>query len=185
MRPSLPAPQGPQRVCLPSRFHSRIRYNGERFQEVLSFQIWWILNRSFVDVGWQSTNEPNGTKGPFEWFSKSSFIRSFAITQSVLKISKVAVKFHGIRPPTLNNIADVPSFILRTALSQQTLQFLNDEGLMCTDSTLSLHRLCQIPGNGSVNDSWLPGRFQELLRAPFRFLWSFSFTRIRLNPLSS
>ena len=35
-----------------------------------------------------------------------------------------------------------------------------------------------------VNDFWFPGRLQELLQAPFSFLRSFCFARIRLNPLS-
>ena len=37
----------------------------------------------------------------------------------------------------------------------------------------------------SVNDFWLPRRLQELLHAPLRFLRSFCFTRIRLDPLGS
>ena len=35
-----------------------------------------------------------------------------------------------------------------------------------------------------VNDFGFPGGLQELLQAPFSFLRSFCFVRIRLNPLS-
>ena len=42
----------------------------------------------------------------------------------------------------------------------------------------------EFQGIVSVNDFRLPVRLQELLQASLCFLWSFCFTRIRLNPLS-
>ena len=36
---------------------------------------------------------------PFEWFSKSPFIRSFPTSQEVLDISQIAIAFHWIGPP--------------------------------------------------------------------------------------
>ena len=41
----------------------------------------------------------------------------------------------------------------------------------------------EFQGIGSVNDFRLPIRLQELLQAPFGFLRSFCFARIRLDPL--
>ena len=66
--------------------------------------------------------EPNGDGIWFmKWFAKSLFERCFPIRQPVLNVSQVAVTFHRIRPsnfrPIHNNIADVPSLILRSALS--------------------------------------------------------------------
>ena len=46
---------------------------------------------------------------PFEWFSKSSFIRSFPLCQEVLDISQITTAFHRISPDR-NNTADIPSF---------------------------------------------------------------------------
>ena len=45
--------------------------------------------------------------------------------------------------PDCNNVADVPSFILRTALKESHL-FLNGARLMCNDSTIGLRKLCQL-----------------------------------------
>ena len=58
----------------------------------------------------------------FEWFSKSSFTRSFPVCQEVLNISQMAIGFHRISHhfssnPHCCNSAEVPSFTLRTALS--------------------------------------------------------------------
>ena len=55
-------------------------------------------------------------------FSESSFVRCFPICQEILNISQIAIAFHRISPPffiqaRLQQTADVPSFILRTALS--------------------------------------------------------------------
>ena len=46
-----------------------------------------------------------------------------------------------------------------------------------------LYKPCQIPKIVSVNDFRLPIRLQELLQALLRFLRSFCFARIRLDPL--
>ena len=62
--------------------------------------------------------------------------------------------------------------------------FLNGETLTCNDATIGLHQLCQIPRIVSVNEFWFPDQLQELLQAPFGFLWSFRFARIKLHPLN-
>ena len=54
--------------------------------------------------------------------SETSLIRCLPIRQEILNVSQIAVGFHGIRPPFfvqtwLQQTADVPSLILRTALS--------------------------------------------------------------------
>ena len=51
------------------------------------------------------------------------------------------------------------------------------------DSRKDLHKLCQINGIVSVNDFRIPFGFQELFQAPVRFLRSFCFARVRLDPL--
>ena len=55
--------------------------------------------------------------------------------------------------------------------------------LTYNDSRKDLHRLCQIPRNCQCKWLLVPCRLQELLQAPFGFLRSFCFARIRLDPL--
>ena len=63
----------------------------------------------------------------FKWTSKSSLTRCSPICHEVLNISQIAIAIHRTRPPYFihsNNTADVPSFILRTALS--AIPFVSD-----------------------------------------------------------
>ena len=58
---------------------------------------------------------------PFEWFSKSSFIRCFRVCQEVLDITQIAMAsteadHHLSSSPDCRNTADVPSFTRRTDL---------------------------------------------------------------------
>ena len=82
--------------------------------------------------------------------------------------------------PDCNNTADVPSSVLRTALS--AIPFVSD--LCGVDVQWFQERSSQaFQGIVSVNDFRLPIWLQELVQAPLCFLRSFSFARIRLNPL--
>ena len=69
-------------------------------------------------------------------------------------------------------------------LFQQYHLSLNSEVSTYNDTRIGLHRLCQILGIVNVNEFWFPRRLQELLSALFRFLKSFCFARIGLDPLS-
>ena len=76
--------------------------------------------------------------------------------------------------PDCNSTAEVPSLILRAALS--ATPFVSEQ---CgVDKSFA-----KFQRNVSVNDFRLPIRLQELLQAPLCFLRSFCFARIRLDPL--
>ena len=66
---------------------------------------------------------------PSEWFSKSSFMRSFPICQKVLDISQIVIaSAHNCSSnPDGNSTADVSSFILRTVLL--AISFVSDLGV--------------------------------------------------------
>ena len=52
---------------------------------------WW---------GWLIFDQCSKRKNwPFEWFSKSSFVRCFPICQEVLDLSKIAMAFRRVWPP--------------------------------------------------------------------------------------
>ena len=101
----------------------------------------------------------------FEWFAESPFIRCFPIRQKILYVSSMAATFHGIRAPCFiqidcNSTAEVPSLILRTALSP--IPLVSDRWVLTyNDSRKVLHKLCQILGNVSVNYFGFPSRLQE------------------------
>ena len=147
---------------------------------------WLVLRRDGVILN-QSTKRDNWS---FKKFSKASFIWCLPIRQEILNISQIDKTFHGVCPPFFsrpdcNSTADVPSFTLRTALS--AIPFVCDQ---CGVDRIMIPRkiftgFANFQGIVSVNDFWLPVRLQELLQAPFGFLRSFCFARIRLNPLGS
>ena len=64
MRPSLPTPQCLQPSCHPSKFHRRAESIQENNPGKTFFPNWWILDWSFAEIGYNSTNEPNGMIGP-------------------------------------------------------------------------------------------------------------------------
>ena len=79
---------------------------------------WWSLAWSLAEIGWYSIIAPKGIVGPVNgWFSDSSFVGP--VCQEVLDMSQITIAFHGISPP----LAEVPSLILRTALSAVTICF--------------------------------------------------------------
>ena len=116
--------------------------------------------------------------------------RCLPIRQAILNISQLAVTFHGIRPPI---------FIQIWLQQYRTHPFLNSaycsfsipicfwtvRGWRTMMPRKIFTSLTKLQGVVSVNDFWFSGRFQELLQAPFCFLWSLCFARIILNPLSS
>ena len=76
MHPSFPNLPSPQWECLLSKFLPRsihIQYiSGNTF-----LPNWWGLDKSRVEIGCYSTIAPERYFWTFEWFSKSSLIRSF------------------------------------------------------------------------------------------------------------
>ena len=159
MRPSLPAPQGPQPVCLPSRFPPyRIQYITEkdsRYHFLTQLMDLWMVFRGYGVVFNQWTKWDDG---PIEWFTKAPFVWCFPIKQSVLNMSQGAV--------TLSQMSLLSFCVL---LTQQSHLFLNDEGLMCNDSTLGLHRLCQVPGNCQCKWLLAPRTFASSFQFPEKF----------------
>ena len=150
MRPSLPAPQGPRPVCLPSRFP---QISGSTF-----FPNWWILDWPSVNIGWYSTNEPNGTMGLSNGSPKRLSYGVFPlgnlswIDSSNIRLNPPA----NFRPIPIATISQMFLFSFCVRLSQQSHLFLNGEGLMCNHSTIGLRRLYQFSRTVSVNDvaSW-------------------------------
>ena len=131
--------------------------------------------------------------GSSKWFTKTPFVWCFPIRQSVLNIAQVAVTFHGIRPSffvqsRLQQYRRCPFFYSANCSFSNPICFWTVSGWRAMIPRQVCTGFAKIQGIVSVNDFWLPRRLQEkLLRAPFCFLRSFSFgfTRIRLNPLSS
>ena len=63
---------------------------------------WKNLDWSLVEIWWYSTIVPKRYYCPFEWFSKSSFVRRFPIYLEVLDVSQIAIAiaFCRIWPPS-------------------------------------------------------------------------------------
>ena len=171
----------------------RVQYiNRGIFLGALSFQIDGFL----TDPSWIWDDIP--PMNQIEWlvlwmvhqiaFSYSVFLSD----KRSLNISKIAVAFHGIRPPNFHPdlIATIPQMALFFNSAYYTLSnshlFLNGEGLTCHDPTRGLHRLSQIPWNCQCK--WLlvswsaPRTFASCLSVSCEV---FVLARIRLNPLSS
>ena len=114
---------------------------------------------------------------PFEWFSKSSFIRSLPISQAVLDVSQMAIAFHRIKTTIFHPILSVtllqhlPSLVER--LFQQCHVSRIDGVLKCDDSMISLHKICQIPRIVRFNDFRLFGRLEKLSWTSFHLLRGF------------
>ena len=152
------------------------------------FPNWWMRDWSFrgywmIFNQWTKRNDRS-----FKWFTKTPFTWCFFIRQFVLHISQIAVTFHGVLHQfssghDCNNIADVPSFILRAALF--AIPFVSERWGVDVQwfHERSSQALPNFQGIVSVNDLWFLIWLQEL--SPFSFLRSSCFTRIRLNPLSS
>ena len=84
-------------------------------------------------------------------------------------------------------IATIPqTYLLYSAhCSLSNLMCLRSVWCRCTMVPIKIFTsLAKFQGIVSVNDFTLPIRLQELLQAPFGFLRSFCFARIRLDPLS-
>ena len=92
---------------------------------------------------------------------------------------------HFSSRPDCNSTTDVPSLILREcSLSNPICSW----SVWCWRTVIPrkiFTRIAKFQGIVSVNDFWLPRRLQELLQALLRFLSSFCFARIRLDPLGS
>ena len=87
-----------------------------------------------------------------KWYSEPPFIWCLPIRQEILNVSQIAVTLHdsahhSLSRPDCNSTADVPSFTLRIALSQQSHLFPICVVLTYNDSRLILHCTCQIPRN--------------------------------------
>ena len=80
--------------------------NSHRDQFKAKTDTWWYvlakLMKSCLMSRWNRMTFNHCSKRyfwPFEWFSKSSFKRSFPVCQVVLDISLIATAFHRISPP--------------------------------------------------------------------------------------
>ena len=145
----------------------------------------WLLIRGCGVIFNQWTKSDDRS---FKWFTKSPFVWCFSVRQFVLNISEVEITFHGIRPPI---------FVQSWLQQYRSCPFFNNANYSLSNPTVSeqIRGWCaMIPRKVfrsfanfqvivSVNDFWHPWRLHELLQAPFSFLWGFSFTRIRLDPL--
>ena len=93
---------------------------------------------------------------------------------------------HFSSRPDCNNTAEVPSLILRTYCSLSNPICFRT--VTCW-RTMILGKIftsfAKFQGIVSVSDIGFPRRLQELLQAPFCFLRSFCFARIRRDPLGS
>ena len=110
---------------------------------------WWILACS---LGESDDSCSKFYHRPLEWFSKSSFIRSFQIGREVFGISQMAIAFHRVRPPPFIQswfVAIVLKYILPLVerLFQQCHFSPIDEVLKCGVSMINLHILSQMPSS--------------------------------------
>ena len=176
---SLPAPQDPRPVCLPSRFTPRAIHNRERFLGVLSFQIDGFL----TDPSWiQDDIQPmNQMESLVLWMVHQNAFGT-VFSHQTIGLEYFADSSHIPWHPPTNFHPDLIATIQKMSLlwfcvlpSQQSHLFLNGEELMCNDFTIDLHRIAKFQGIAGVNVFWFPCRLQELLQVPFSFLWSFCF----------
>ena len=123
MRPSLPAPQGPQPICLLSRFHPRTTLNRGRFMGVLSFHIDGFLTDLSLIWDHIQPKEANRMIGPLRMIHQIAF-RMVLSHQTICPGYFASSSNIPWNPPTnfsshpdCNNIAGVPSLSLRAALS--------------------------------------------------------------------
>ena len=92
---------------------------------------------------------------PFEWFSKSSAIRSYPFSLGVLDVSQKAIALHRISPPLFVQSwlkKFIPWFCV--PLSEQYHLIRNGEALMYNDSMIILHSLCQIRRKSQFKWLW-------------------------------
>ena len=146
---------------------------------------WLVFRRNRVMLKqWTKRNDRSSKK-----FPKTSLIWGLPIRQEILNVSQIGTAFHGICQPIFIQTW-LQQYCRRTFLYSAHCSFSNP---ICLWSVWC--RRAMIPGKiftgfakfqgiVSVNDFWSPRRFHELLQAPFGFLRSFRFARIRLNPLS-
>ena len=125
---------------------------------------------------------------PFEWFSKSSFARSFPIGQEVLDVSQIATAFHKVWPPPF-----IQSWLWQSCWST----FLYSSNGSFSDAICLGSMSCWSAVFHHKSSHALPN-FIELSVCTtfglcdgsknfnknfFRLVWGFCFARIRLNPL--
>ena len=127
----------------PRSMHIRRNIAGKTF-----FPNWWISWRNRIIFN----RCPKKNHWAIKWFSKSPFRRCFPVFQEVLDVSQMAVAFPRISAPFFilswlrNNAAEVPSSVLRTALSTIPSSRI-DEVLKFDDSMMIVHRIRQTPVN--------------------------------------
>ena len=187
MRPSFPTPQCLQQLCHPSKFHPRTKRIQKNNPGKTFFPTWWILDWSFAVIVWYSTSEPKRNDRSFEWFPKTSHVGSSRQTRDLESFAhRYSIPWnlpHQFSSrPDRNNMAEVPSFTLRTALS--AIPLVSDLCGVEVQWFQERSSHAKFQGIVSVNDFRIPIRPQELLQAPLCFLRSFCFARIRLDPLS-
>ena len=146
----------------------------------------WLVfrrDREIVNHQWTKRNDWS-----IKRFSKTSFTWSLLIKQEILNVSQISIAFHGICPPFF--IQTWPQQYRRcTFFHSAHYSFSNPicfQSVWCWRTMIPgkiFTSLANFQGTVSVNDFRLPILLQELLQAPFGFLRSFCFARIRLNPL--
>ena len=125
---------------------------------------------------------------PFEWLSKSPFIRNFPVCQEVLKTLQIATAFLRIRPPYfiqawLQQCSIHPFFHSAYRSFNKSIRL---RSMVCRNSMIPwkiFTIFAKFQGIVCVHDFKFPIWLQELLQTLLRFLRSSCFARIRLDPL--
>ena len=125
---------------------------------------------------------------PFEWFSKSPFIRSFPVCQEILDILQIVLAFHRISPPIF-----IQSWLqqycwgsfFHSSYDSPSDAICLDEVLMFDDSMIDLHKIFQIPMSCPFKKLSVFATARGTFANSFPYLVkSLFFARIGLNPLS-
>ena len=145
---------------------------------------WLVFRRGRVILDqWTKRNNRS-----FKWFPKTSLVWCFPIRQEILNVSQIGVAFHGISPPIFIQTW-LQQYCRRTFFHSAYCSLSNPicfRSVWCRRTMIPrkiFTNFAKFQGIVSVNDFRLPTRLQELLQAPFGFLRSFCFARIRLDPL--
>ena len=122
----------------------------------------------------------NGSPKPFSY--------GLPIRQEILKVAQIGIAFHGICPPIFIQTR-LQQYCRWTFFHSAHCSLSNP---MCFGSVWCRRTIfpekiftgfANFQGVVGVNDLRLPIRLQGLLQAPWCFLSSFCFARIRLDPL--
>ena len=110
----------------------------------------WLPDWSFAEIRWYSTIAPNGMSG-VKGHSEPPLIWCLPIRQEILNVSRIAITFHGIRPPFfvqtwLRQYCRCPFFHSAHCFSAIHV-FLICVALTYNDSRIILHKTYQILRN--------------------------------------